>query len=360
MRRCSSILRLAYITTAWEVEYATCAKLINYPDTPWNERDASRLSPRSQRRCRRSLPTEDVHVPDPQRLRILATGDRLRHRSEHEVHLRANAQPQHGLAGPAVLREHRRRDGVHERAGARDHRHRRAGRHADDPIDRAAGGLPHLSRDAVHLCGADRPPARRATGAYPSAGPYYISSFTPDQHHDRVAQSELQRAPATALRRPRVRLQPERGDGLPTGPVRRTGRGPASGRPCPRGRRSVRPRQPRRGARASAVLRRAGQLRRLHAVEHRAPPLREPEHAQGGELRGRPHGVRGPGGAVRRRHRSISCLAPGMPGYEDIDVYPDHPDLALARDLAGWHPGDPLRPITVYYRSSGIDQPRAV
>ena len=46
-------------------------------------------------------------------------------------------------------------------------------------------------------------------------------------------------------------------------------------------------------------------------------------------------------------------LPPGMPGYEDIDVYPAHPDLQRARDLAGWHPGDPLRPITVYYRSSG-------
>ena len=30
-----------------------------------------------------------------------------------------------------------------------------------------------------------------------------------------------------------------------------------------------------------------------------------------------------------------------MPGYEDIDVYPAHPDLQRARDLAGWHPGDP-------------------
>ena len=46
-----------------------------------------------------------------------------------------------------------------------------------------------------------------------------------------------------------------------------------------------------------------------------------------------------------------------MPGYEDINVYPDHPDLERARDLAGWHPGDPLRPITVYYRSSGTVNP---
>ena len=50
-------------------------------------------------------------------------------------------------------------------------------------------------------------------------------------------------------------------------------------------------------------------------------------------------------------------LPPGMPGYEDIDVYPDHPDVERARDLAGWHPGDPRRPITVYYRSSGTINP---
>ena len=36
---------LAYIFTAWELEYATCAKLVNYPDTPWDEHEASRLRP---------------------------------------------------------------------------------------------------------------------------------------------------------------------------------------------------------------------------------------------------------------------------------------------------------------------------
>ena len=47
-------------------------------------------------------------------------------------------------------------------------------------------------------------------------------------------------------------------------------------------------------------------------------------------------------------------LPPGIPGYEDIHVYPaHHQGLERARDLAGWHPGDPLRPITVCYRSSG-------
>ncbi len=50
-------------------------------------------------------------------------------------------------------------------------------------------------------------------------------------------------------------------------------------------------------------------------------------------------------------------LPPGMPGYEDIQVYPDLPDVERARALAGWQPGDPLRPITVYYRSSGTINP---
>ncbi len=36
---------LAYITTAWEFEYMTCAKLVNYPDTPWGEQEPSRLRP---------------------------------------------------------------------------------------------------------------------------------------------------------------------------------------------------------------------------------------------------------------------------------------------------------------------------
>ena len=46
-------------------------------------------------------------------------------------------------------------------------------------------------------------------------------------------------------------------------------------------------------------------------------------------------------------------LPPGVPGFSDIDAYPIHPDIEQARELADWHPGDPLRPITVYYRSSG-------
>src|SRR5262245_19564291 len=36
-------------------------------------------------------------------------------------------------------------------------------------------------------------------------------------------------------------------------------------------------------------------------------------------------------------------LPPGVPGFSDLDVYPSHPDLERGRNLANWHPGDPTR-----------------
>ena len=53
---------------------------------------------RSRRRCRRSRRTAHVHVPDPERLRLLPACNGSRDRAEHEVHLRANGAPGHGLA----------------------------------------------------------------------------------------------------------------------------------------------------------------------------------------------------------------------------------------------------------------------
>ena len=50
-------------------------------------------------------------------------------------------------------------------------------------------------------------------------------------------------------------------------------------------------------------------------------------------------------------------LPPGMPGFDDQQIYPNQADIEHARDLAGWHPGDPMRHANVYYRSSGTIQP---
>ena len=78
--------------------------------------------------------------------------------------------------------------------------------------------------------GADGLPPVEQFAPIPSAGPYYISAYNINQHTHREPESELPRPAAAALRRARVRLQPERGDGLPAGPVRRSGRRARAGR----------------------------------------------------------------------------------------------------------------------------------
>ena len=184
---------LAYITTAWELEYATCAKLVNYPDTPWAERRRRASARRSQRRCRRSRPTGGRTRSRSATTSILPTGERVRHRSEHEVHLRANAQPDMASPAQQFFGNIVGATEYMQRAGNRDHRHRRKRRHADDQIDPAPGGVPHVSRDAVHLCGADRPPARRASGADPLGRPLLHLGQRHRPADDREPESELPR-----------------------------------------------------------------------------------------------------------------------------------------------------------------------
>ena len=59
--------------------------------------------------------------------------------------------------------------------------------------------------------------------------------------------------------------------------------------------------------------------------------------------------IRGPGGGVT----VDKFIPPDMPGYRSDRIYPDTPDLVTARDLAGWHPGDPMRDAVLYYQSAG-------
>ncbi len=49
-------------------------------------------------------------------------------------------------------------------------------------------------------------------------------------------------------------------------------------------------------------------------------------------------------------------LPAGMPGYRDEHIYPSQPDLAKARELAGWQPGDPVR-NGVFYCSNRAPAP---
>jgi peptide/nickel transport system substrate-binding protein len=48
-------------------------------------------------------------------------------------------------------------------------------------------------------------------------------------------------------------------------------------------------------------------------------------------------------GAVTDQH-----LPPGVPGFRDVPIYPARPDVARARELAGWSPGDAVRNGVLY------------
>ena len=164
---------------------------------------------------------------------------------------------------------------VLQRPGERDHGHRRSGQHADHPPDRASGRLPDVPRDAVHLCGADRPSSHRANRPdsfsravlhlvlgrsdpdfSPSAGTRTTTALGP---------RDSTRTSTTSTRTPRQRIKQRVLSGV-TGLGRR--------RLLGRSQRSrLRPRQPRGAARAPAVVRRSVELRRLDPDEHRAVPV---------------------------------------------------------------------------------------
>lgn len=50
-------------------------------------------------------------------------------------------------------------------------------------------------------------------------------------------------------------------------------------------------------------------------------------------------------------------LPPGIPGFRDVEMYPPRPDVARARELAGWSPGDPMR-NGIFYCSNAAPAPQ--
>ncbi|HEY6116165.1 MAG TPA: ABC transporter substrate-binding protein, partial [Candidatus Dormibacteraeota bacterium] len=59
--------------------------------------------------------------------------------------------------------------------------------------------------------------------------------------------------------------------------------------------------------------------------------------------------IRGVAGGVT----TDKFIPPDLPGFRSDRIYPDTPDLETARNLAGWHPGDPMRDAVEYYQSAG-------
>src|SRR6188472_2063233 len=343
---------LAYITSAWQLEYATCAKLLNHPDTPWDEGEASRLRPEiaagmpaisTDQRTYTFQIRNDFQFSPPWNTYV--TAESMKYTFERTL--------DHDLASPA-------QQFFGNIVGATEYMNGQAPEitgivasgdtltiHLIEPqgdfltflampfLCAVPIGLPHLEQ----------------VGPIPSAGPYYISSFSvndvlrasrnPNYHGPRPQRFEaleyyFNLNEETAYQQV---LSGELDEGpLPAAHVQEVANlyGPDS----PAAARGFQrfffepvncvgylPLNTERPTFASVNMRKAVN----YALDRTAYA------AQAGPYAGSPFD---------------QLLPQGMPGYEDIDVYPDQPDLERARDLANWHPGDPLRPITVYYRNN--------
>ncbi len=235
-----------------------------------------------------------VHVPDPQRLRVLAAGERRRDGAEHEVHLRADAEPRAWPRRPSSS------------SGTSSARRQYNNGQAPEITGIVAQGdtltihliqpqgefLTLLAMPFTCAVPTTLPPVEQFA-PIPSAGPYYISAYAINQH-------------IIASRNPNYHgPRPQRFDSLEydfnlneetayqqvlSGDL---DAGPASGG---RGRRrspicTARTAPPRRAGSSSSSRSRSTASAYMPLNTER-PLVREPEHAQGGELRGRPHGLR--------------------------------------------------------------------
>ena len=202
---------------------------------PEHEVDAPGAGDRG-RPCRRSPRTgSDVHVPDPQRLCLLAAGVGRGDGPEHEVHVRANAAaPNLRLAGAAgSARTSSATTAVPRTARASEITGIVAQGdtltfHLIEPQGEFLTflAMPFALRRPDRRCRASSssrrfPPRARTTSLGYAINEQITATRNPNYHGPRPRRFDTLE----------YLLQPERGDGLPAGAVGRAGLRPASGRP---------------------------------------------------------------------------------------------------------------------------------
>ena len=351
---------LAYITTAWEFEYMTCAKLVNYPDTPWGEQDPSRLRPEiaasmptiSQDRRTYTFQIRNDFAFSPNASGVVSAQS-MKYTYERTLSPEL-ASPAHqfftNIVGEVAFHSGQANEitGIVAQGDTLTF-------HLIEPQGEFLTllAMPFGCAIPIGL------PRVEQLGAIPSAGPYYISAndvntLTTISRNPNYDGPRLQRLNTVEyhwnLNEETAYQQVLAGE-LDQGPI------PAA---------HVQEVADLYGPDSPAAQR---GLQQFYVEPQNCVgylPLNTERQVFGG-----PNGLnmrKAVNYALDRTAYAAAAgpyagtpfdqlLPPGMPGYEDIDVYPAHPDVERARDLAGWHPGDPLRPITVYYRSSGTINP---
>ena len=166
---------LAYYQISWQMEYATCAKLLNYPDKSGGGGLAAPA--RGRREPAEGLGRwNDVHVHRAVGLQVLAALEPAGDGGDLQVRDQPRPQPEDELAGGAVHHRHRRRAGRARQEGDRGIRRHGQRQQADDQADEEGAGLPLADRDAVLLRGPDEHAGRPRTASRRSRPPVRTTS----------------------------------------------------------------------------------------------------------------------------------------------------------------------------------------
>ena len=339
---------LAYAGPSWQLLYATCAKLLNYPDKAGPAglaADARGGAVAADRLGRR----QDLHVHDPGGFRFSPPSNQPVTAQTFKDTIERTLNPRMRARGAGV-RRHRRRPRVHGRQGRHISGVVARRRHADDPSASPRRRLPLADRAAGVLRGPVQHPDRPQRGpTIPSAGPVLRLVL-----HARPG-LVLARNPNYHGSRPHHFARIE----LAVGSLRHSGRSPTS-RPAP----------PTTHARSDSDLLDHAADARLRLAARYGP-------GSAAAARGQPAVLRQPAArsstssilnthrplfsdvrlrqavnyAINRRALAGSgrlptrCpsrptdhyLPPGMPGYRDAHVYPLTPDLGKGASSSPAH-----------------------
>ena len=126
---------------------------------------------------------KELHVHDQARLPLLAAVERSRYRADLQVLDRARAKPEDPRGpGEELRRRHRRRASLRSRQGEAHLRHQRPREHADRPADGCLPGHPVAALgDSFCPVPPGTPVDAKGVNTVPSAGPYYVASYSPEQ-----------------------------------------------------------------------------------------------------------------------------------------------------------------------------------
>ncbi len=150
---------LAAVGGSWQYLYATCAKLLNYPDKAGPA--GSRLIPEvAQSLPSRSADGRTYTFTIRHGFRFSPPSGEAGHRSDVQGHDRAHAQPEDEKPLRAGLRRHRRRQRVHGGQSTTHLGNHRQRERVDDPPDRSRARLRGADRGARDVRGAAQHPSR--------------------------------------------------------------------------------------------------------------------------------------------------------------------------------------------------------